>query len=260
MTYETSARARRSMLAGSILVGLLVTTIAYGQPATTASLERYVGNYELSATAMLTITLEGGVLYAQTTGQPKHRLAPLAEHRFSYGGSARELIFTVGGDGKASSVTQALDGGTQVARRTDKQPQPPPEDPALLADAVLAGDLERVRKLVAEGADIHGLDTRPQLAGANGRRPLNWAALKNNTKMIELLLELGADINRQNVSGFTPLHHAVEAEAVEAIELLVSKGADTTIKNGQNLTPAEFARASRRKRAAEALGAGVVAE
>jgi ankyrin repeat protein len=187
-------------------------------------------------------------------------LAPLAEHRFSYEGSARELVFTVGGDGKASSVTQALDGGTRVARRTEKPPQPPPKDPALLADAVLAGDLERVRKLVAEGADVHGLDTRPQVAGANGRRPLNWAALNNNTKMIELLLELGADINRQNLSGFTPLHHAVEAEAVEAIELLLSRGADTTIKNGRNLTPAEFARASRRSRAAEALGVGVLVE
>jgi hypothetical protein len=186
-------------------------------------------------------------------------LAPLGEHRFSYAGS-RELVFTVGGDGKASSVTPALDGGTQVASRTDKAPQPPPKDPALLADAVLAGDLERVRKLVAEGADIHGLDTRPQLAGPNGRRPLNFAALENDTKMIELLLELGADINRQNLSGFTPLHHAVEAEAVEAIELLLSKGADTTIKNGRNLTPAEFARASRRSRAAEALGVGPLVE
>jgi cytohesin len=133
-------------------------------------------------------------------------------------------------------------------------------DPALLADAVRAGDLGRVRNLVADGADIHGLDTRPGVAGGNGRRPLNWAALNNDTKMIELLLELGADIDRQNLSGFTPLHHAVEAEAVEAIELLLSRGADTTIKNGRNLTPAEFARASRRNRAAEALGVGVVAE
>ena len=71
---------------------------------------------------------------------------------------------------------------------------------------------------------------------------------------IELLLELGADINRQNLSGFTPLHHAVEAEALEAIELLLDRGADTTIKNQRNLTPAEFALATRRHRAADALG------
>ena len=177
-------------------------------------------------------------------------------------GGARELVFTVGGDGKASSVTQALDGGTQVAKRSERPRSidPPSMDPALLADAVLASDLDRVRKLVADGADVHALDTRPGVAGANGRRPLNFAALKNDTKMIELLLELGADINRQNLSGFTPLHHAVEAEAVEAIKLLLSRGADTTIKNGRNLTPAEFARASRRSKAAEALGAGVLAE
>ena len=110
--------------------------------------------------------------------------------------------------------------------------------------------------LVKEGADIHGLDTRPGVAGSNGRRPLNWAALQNDTAMIELLLELGADIDRQNLSGFTPLHHAVEVQAVEAIELLLRRGADTTIRNRNNLTPAEYARATRRGRAAEALGVG----
>ena len=263
MIYEQITRSGRSMLAGSILVGLLVTTIAYGQPAATPSLEGYVGSYELSATSMLTITLEGESLYAQTTGQAKYKLVPLADHRFSSVGSPRELVFTVGGDGKASSVTQTLDGATQTAKRTDRPMTPPsnrPGDTAPLADAVLAGNLELVRKLVADGADIQGLDTRPQVAGANGRRPLNFAALKNDTKMIELLLELGADINGQNLTGFTPLHHAVEAEAIEAITLLLSKGADTTIKNGRNLTPAEFARASQRSRAMKALGVGAVAE
>jgi ankyrin repeat protein len=108
--------------------------------------------------------------------------------------------------------------------------------------------------------DVHGLDTRPGIAGDNGRRPLNFAALNNDTEMIELLLELGADINRQNLSGFTPLHHAVEAQAVEAIALLLERGADTTIKNNRNLTAAEFALASRRSRAAAALGVSPRAE
>jgi ankyrin repeat protein len=139
-------------------------------------------------------------------------------------------------------------------------PTPAAPDPGVLADAVLARDLAMVRKLVGEGADIHGLDTRPQVAGANGRRPLNFAALQNDTAMIELLLELGADINRQNRSGFTPLHHAVEAEALEALALLVERGADTTIENGRGLTPGQYAVAARRHRAAKALGASPKAE
>jgi ankyrin repeat protein len=135
-----------------------------------------------------------------------------------------------------------------------------PVPPAVLADAVLAHDVAEVKKLVEQGADIHGLDTRPNVAGANGRRPLNWAALENDTKMIELLLELGADIDRQNLSGFTPLHHAAEVQAVEAIELLLARGADTTIENKRGQTPAEFAVATRRHRAAEALGASPEAQ
>jgi ankyrin repeat protein len=129
-----------------------------------------------------------------------------------------------------------------------------PPSPAVLADAVLAKDLALVRKLIEQGADVHGLDTRPEVAGANGRRPLNWAALKHDTKMIELLLELGADIDRQNLSGFTPLHHAVEAQSVEAIKLLLARGADTTIENKRGQTPAEFAVSTRRHRSAAALG------
>jgi ankyrin repeat protein len=146
---------------------------------------------------------------------------------------------------------------TEATQSTTAKPTP---DPASLADAVLARDLDQVRRLVAQGADIHGLDVRPQTAGSNGRRPLNFAALQNDTKMIELLLELGADINRQNLTGFTPLHHAVEAQALEAIALLLKRGADTSVENKRGLTPGDFALATHRRRAAEALGVSVRAE
>jgi ankyrin repeat protein len=125
--------------------------------------------------------------------------------------------------------------------------------PYALVDAVLERDVAKVRELVGQGADIHALDTRPEVAGSNGRRPLNWAALQNDVPMIEALLELGADINRQNLSGFTPLHHAVEADAADAIALLVRRGADTTSKNRRDLTPAELATALGNAKAAAAL-------
>lgn len=264
MTYQQLRTPARVALAASILCGLLASRSVHSQPETPAALEPYVGSYEISDSEILTISLEGDSLYAATTGQPRHRLVPISQHLFSDKVSGRELQFAVGSDGRASSVTQRLDGATQVAERTEKRtPDSPAQtdaagrtgDPAVLADAVRARDLDAVRKLVEQGADIHGLDTRPGIAGGNGRRPLNFAALNNDTAMIELLLELGADINRQNLSGFTPLHHAVEVEAIEAIALLLSKGADTTIENGRNLTPAKFAVASRRSRAAAALGA-----
>jgi len=145
-------------------------------------------------------------------------------------------------------------GGVAYGRPNAENEEPTPIPPAALADAVIARDLAAVRKLAEQGADVDALDTRPDVAGANGRRPLNWAAIQNDTKMIELLLELGADIDGQNLSGFTPLHHTVEHEAIEALKLLLARGADTKIENKRGLTPGEFAIEARKRRAAEALG------
>jgi ankyrin repeat protein len=160
----------------------------------------------------------------------------------------------------ASNAVEPAAAQATAKKDEESATKQPACDPAPLADAVLARDLDLVRKLLAEGADIHCLDTRPNTAGRNGRRPLNFAALQNDTKMIELLLELGADINRQNLSGFTPLHHAVEMQALEAIALLLKRGADTTIRNNRLLTPGDYALATNRKRAAAALGVSVRAE
>jgi hypothetical protein len=274
MTSSKKWTSASVILALSIMCGVLASSLAYGQAAKTAVFEPYLGSYELAPGSILTISREGDSLYAQTTGQPKHRLAAVSEHRFSDAASRAELHFALGGDGRAVSVTQHLDGAARVAKRTeaagaeaaakaqaaDSTGTPPSTDPAPLADAVLARDLDAVRKLVAQGADVHGLDTRPATAGGNGRRPLNFAALQNDTAMIELLLELGADIDRQNLSGFTPLHHAVEAQALEAIALLLERGADTTVENNRGLTPGEFALATNRSRAAKALGVSARAE
>src|SRR5215467_695730 len=71
-----------------------------------------------------------------------------------------------------------------------------------LWDAVLAGDVTKVMDLVRAGADVNRLDIRVYVAGPNGRRPLNYAALQNDTAMITALLEAGAVINLTNHSGF----------------------------------------------------------
>jgi hypothetical protein len=140
-----------------------------------------------------------------------------------------------------------------TAEETEGSEGPGEPDSFALSDAVLARDVARARALIEGGADIHALDRRPNVAGGNGRRPLNFAALNNDVAMIELLLDLGADINQANLSGYTPLHHAVEAQSAEAIALLVSRGADITLKNKRGLTPEEFAARANLTRAAAAL-------
>ena len=227
---------------GTTLATLVFSSFALAisvsaQDGKKAPSESYVGTYEVSPTKTLSITLEGEALHAQVTGGRKFELIWVFGHSFTDRARQQAVNFVVDATGKVSSVTHV--------------------DPSGLADAVLAGDVDRVRALIEDGADIHSLDTRPGVAGGNGRRPLNHAALSNDVKMINTLLELGADINRQNLSGFTPLHHAVELQSEAAIALLVVKGADTTIKNGRNLTPEEMASAFGLEKAAEALARAV---
>jgi ankyrin repeat protein len=60
---------------------------------------------------------------------------------------------------------------------------------------------------------------------------LNWAALRNDSAMIELLLDAGAEINATNLTRLSALHHAVEAIANDAVKLLLAKGADLELRN-----------------------------
>jgi hypothetical protein len=66
-------------------------------------------------------------------------------------------------------------------------------------DAVIAGNVTDAIISIKAGADVNALDTR---ANPNGRRPLNWAAARNDTAMIRALLDAGANINSANRTGF----------------------------------------------------------
>jgi len=129
-----------------------------------------------------------------------------------------------------------LISGTSMA-----QPQPIVTNQQInFWDAVIAGDVSSAVALIKTGADVNGLDTRP-VAGPNGRRPLNYAAIRNDTAMITALLNEWANINLANRSGFTPLHHAAEAGSAEAATLLIAKGANLTARNARQQTAEQIA-------------------
>ena len=62
-----------------------------------------------------------------------------------------------------------------------------------LYDAVRDGDAERVRELLAAGADVDALSD-------NGLTPLHIAVLAGDYNLVRLLIEAGADVNL-NVRG-----------------------------------------------------------
>jgi outer membrane protein assembly factor BamB len=112
---------------------------------------------------------------------------------------------------------------TQTAMELEKQANS-------LHKAAAAGDIEQVKKLVSEGANIDAKDKQ-------GRTPLHNAAANGRMEVAELLIEKGADINAQHNSGGTPLHLAVNRGHKEMIELLITKGADINIKNSGGNAP-----------------------
>ena len=59
-----------------------------------------------------------------------------------------------------------------------------PNQQIVLWDAVIADDVTTAIAAIKAGADVNGLDTRANIAGPNGRRPLNYAAIRNDTAMI----------------------------------------------------------------------------
>jgi CubicO group peptidase (beta-lactamase class C family) len=97
-----------------------------------------------------------------------------------------------------------------------------------LWEAAMAGDTIEIINSLKEQADIELIDTRNS---KSGRRALNWAAWFNRPETVRLLVKKGANIDAQNLTGFTALHHAAEAGSLKAAKVLLELGANTNITN-----------------------------
>ena len=92
-----------------------------------------------------------------------------------------------------------------------------------LHDAAWAGDVARIRRLLAAGAHVNGLDR-------DRKTPLHLAAADGHVEAIDALIEAGANVNARDDSeygdGVTPLHVAVAHDHAGAITALIAAGAD----------------------------------
>ncbi len=110
--------------------------------------------------------------------------------------------------------------------------------PESLTDAAMGGDIEKVRSLVAEGADVN-------LAQGDGMTSLHWAAKKGNAEIAEVLIGAGADLEAvTRIGAHTPLHIAAEAGRGSVVELLAEAGANANATTTTGATPLHFAAAS----------------
>jgi ankyrin repeat protein len=92
----------------------------------------------------------------------------------------------------------------------------------------------------------------------DGAAPLHWAAASGNVAAMRVLIELGADIDRQTHRGWTALHDALlTLRADESrVELLLALGANVSLVNSDGQTACHLAAERRRL---SALGGCVAA-
>ncbi len=104
-----------------------------------------------------------------------------------------------------------------------------------LIQAVMAGDGDKVKELLDNGADV---DVRDR----NGMTPLILAAKKGRSQIVRLLLEKGADVNAQDeVMGWTALILASALGYKSVVKLLLENGADVSIKDKNGMTALKYA-------------------
>ncbi|PHT86283.1 hypothetical protein T459_08389 [Capsicum annuum] len=86
------------------------------------------------------------------------------------------------------------------------------------------GDVDNIKKCIAEGASVNGKDQ-------NGWTPLHRAAFKGKIEGAEVLVKHGAKLDVVDDCGHTPLHLAIEAGQKDVAVYLVTQGAKAILKS-----------------------------
>jgi ankyrin repeat protein len=99
---------------------------------------------------------------------------------------------------------------------------------ALLA-AARSDDIDALRKLLAAG-------TNPNVASADGDRPLSIAVERQQLETVRLLLLAGARADFRAANGMTPLGSAILLDDLPAVEALLRAGADPEVRSANRNT------------------------
>lgn len=151
-------------------------------------------------------------------------------------------IFEAAMLGETERVQKLLDA--QPGSRTTFSPDGFP----LLGFACFFGHMGTAKLLLERGAN-------PNVAAKNPMKvfPINSAASRKRTDIVELLLDHGADPNAAQHLGYTSLHSAAHNGDVETIRLLMNRGADANPVNDDGKTPLQMAEEGGHEEAAALL-------
>ena len=123
--------------------------------------------------------------------------------------------------------------------------------------AAEAGQVSAILELVEAGVDV-------DIGGRQGRSPLHCATVSGHRKAMQILLDLGADINLVCHNSYTALQYAILWEhSLDIIKFLLENGANTEIRRSDGATALHDAAATDSEEATLLLlryGANVDAE
>jgi ankyrin repeat protein len=120
--------------------------------------------------------------------------------------------------------------------------------------AALAGDIESVKALVSQGANVN-VKSSPLNNTMSASTPLDSAVWGGHLAVVQFLVSKGANINTKDHRGNTPLHSAVwRGGHIEIIKFLVSQGADINAKTNDGYTPLHLAKSIKDSPSTKALG------
>ena len=104
-----------------------------------------------------------------------------------------------------------------------------------LHEAAKSGDVEQIKSLISEGADVNRRDSNQWTA-------LHEAAHNGKIEAARLLISNGAEVDVKEKDGWTPLFLALPSGNQDLISLFVNNGADVNVKCGQyEETPLQYA-------------------
>lgn len=175
--------------------------------------------------------------------------ALLASQRFSLHGvdaQGRGLAFSAASNGCLNCLEQVLSLGLSI-NQTDAQGY------SALHMVVVSNQTEVLQKLLAMGAD-------PDVRDASGWTPLMSAALLGRVEASRILAGHSSDLSGVGDNGWSPLHFAINGlESVEEetqlriIEILLQAGADPDVQDRHGATPLFLAAMDMRPRTVRAL-------
>ncbi len=110
----------------------------------------------------------------------------------------------------------------------------PPEAP--VADAAMRGDVETVRALLRNGADVNE-------AQGDGMTALHWAARNDNVELATILIYAGANLDAgTRIGRYTPLHVAAREGNSRIVDVLLGAGSSPeAVTTNSGATPLHLA-------------------